>query len=176
MSLASSLPETTCTSSPAVSRSRRTNSPALRASRVAAVATATKRPAPCASASKAKRAHTVAARCIAAGCSRRTSPNSPSPSRTVSFCMVSTVQEWSGSRRTTIRRTELVPMSMKATVSAAIGTLAAGRLGMGVSSWRPAQVFCFFFALPPLVLPPFLTALRSAFSLSRPSLRPYSAV
>ena len=46
MSRASSLPETTCTSSPAVSRMRRTKSCALRASRVAAVATVTKRSAP----------------------------------------------------------------------------------------------------------------------------------
>ena len=112
MSLASSLPETTWTSSPAVSRMRWTKSGALRASRVAAVATVTKRVAPCARARSANRAHTSAARSMAAGCSCRTSPNSPSPSRTVSFCMLSTVQEWSGAKRTTMRRAELVPMSM----------------------------------------------------------------
>ena len=59
MSRASSLPETTCTSSPAVSRMRWTKSGALRASRVAAVATVTKRVAPCARARSANRAHTV---------------------------------------------------------------------------------------------------------------------
>ena len=112
MSRASSLPETTRTSSPAVSRMRWTKSAPLRASRVAAVATVTKRVAPCVRARSANRAHTVAARSIAGGCSSRTSPNSPSPSRTVSFCMLSTVQEWPGSKRTTMRRAELVPTSM----------------------------------------------------------------
>src|SRR5450756_304809 len=128
-------------------------------------------------------AATVWAPSMASGCSALSAPNSPSPRRTGSFCRVMVLQERSGSRRTTIRRTELVPTSMK---PIACGPeRASDRVGlMRESAWRgrdrlAAQDFRFFLALfflAPFFLPPFLAciSLRSSLSLSRPLLLPYT--
>jgi len=96
-------------------RSRIKSSFWFAASRVADVATATNSSQANVRASSTNVLQTTTARSIASDRSSSFS-NSPSPSRTCCFFFVRTEKEWFGLNLTTRRRTEFVPISMKATL------------------------------------------------------------